>query len=117
MINREDRKKQRSRQNKTILILAIVAVLVSVAAAWNINHNNGTGSAVDGVGSEAVVQQVQATSEPVSESADLPAMTGEQCAAAGATKGMSATWGAASDGCWLISQDGRTIVHVGTWKE
>jgi hypothetical protein len=42
-------------------------------------------------------------------------MTGEQCAAAGAAAGWSATWGPASDGCWIISPDGRQIRHLGTW--
>ena len=42
-------------------------------------------------------------------------MTGEQCAAAGAAAGWSATWGPASDGCWIISPDGQQTRHLGTW--
>lgn len=54
---------------------------------------------------------------PEQPAADLPAMTGEECAAAASAAGWSGTWGPASDGCWIISPDGSQVLHLGTWKE
>lgn len=54
---------------------------------------------------------------PITGDTSTAPMTGEECAAAGAARGWSATWSQASDGCWLISPDGSTSLHAGTWGE
>lgn len=105
--------------NTVIKIIAIAAI--ALAGLKIIKDNTGGGSVeampiTQSTAQAPVIQQP--TSVPVSTPAEkLQPMTGEQCAAAGASKGMSATWGSASNGCWLISPDGATVIHVGTWKE
>jgi hypothetical protein len=59
----------------------------------------------------------QAQVQPTAQPAALPPMTGQECAAAGAARAWSATWGPASNGCWVISPDGSQTEHLGTWEE
>ena len=119
-------------KNMLILLAVIGGILLTIGAIKSFNNQ----IVVEAAPTSQSTAQAQSVSlqQPVTVETARPAqpadawlaytqtaipeggpMTGEQCAAAGAAAGWSATWGPATDGCWIISPDGQQTRHLGTW--